>query len=313
MPQKILILLVTTLLLVLMTKQGFAQLGAESVTVTVPNGGECYIPGSEVTVTWQVNGVDHVALGHRTDANQPPTWQSDFQAYDAHPVFGTSFNWTVPNITSNAVKIWLEGHNPSHARIALDSSNNTFTVSNTCGVDEPPSTTAPQVTQVLVGSTVFSATDLVEVPQGTNLTLVGTAGVNEALTIYVTNPEKRLTTTAGADGRWTFDIFTSDLSLGDHQVDLESTGSLRAKAVSFKVIPEGQEPTTPPTPPPSPTPPSPTSPEGALTVTNGEFPYLAAGAAGVAALAIGLGAYYFLRKRRPQVDQTPPTQPPQIT
>ena len=300
----------TTFLSVFFFNVALAQLGTESVTVTTPNGGECYIPGSQVNATWQSSGVDHVALGYRTDNNPPPTWQQDFQSWDAHPVNGTIFKWTVPNITSNTVKLWIEGHNASHAKLALDSSNNTFTISNTCGIDEPPAA-GVQVTQVLVGSTIYQTTDTIEVDKGKDLTLVGTAGGNDVVTIYVTSTEKKLSTTAGSDGKWTFDIFTQDLEEGMHQVDLETANSPRAKAFSFRVLPVGQAPTSPSSPS-TPTPSADTTSDSSVQRSEGGFPYLTLGVTAGAALLAGVVTYLFVKRRGKRVDETP-TEPPQIS
>lgn len=289
-----------------------AQLGTESVTVKSPNGGECLIPGSEITVTWEGAGYDHVAITHRTDNNQPPTWQQDFSAWAPyHPIRGTSFKWTVPNITSNSVRLWIEAHNSAHVRLALDSSNNVFTISHTCGVDEPPSTTAPQVSQILVKNTVYQTSDTIEVPKGTDLTVVGTAGSSGAVTLYV-GSEKKFTVTAEQDGKWTFDIFTHNLTEGAYQVDLETSGSPRTKAFLFTVIPLGQKPSTPPPSNTTVPPPTSTDTDGSAERTTADFPYLPVGiTAGIAILG-GTIVYLVIKHRGKRIDNTP-TEPPTIT
>jgi len=216
----------------------------------------------------------------------------------------------VPAITSSTVKLWIEGHNSSHAKLALDSSNNTFTVSNTCGVDEPNANSL-QVTQVLVGSTAFAPTDPIEVEQGANVTLVGTAAANESITIYVKNEEKKLSVTAGQDGKWTFDIFTSSLALGDHDVDLETSTSPRAKALSFRVRAVGESPSSLPPASSTPTEPLPTASDNAVTRLTADFPYVTVAIVAGIALLGGLVTFLVLKRRGKRVDVTP-TEPPII-
>ncbi len=292
------------------TLPAFAQLGTESVTIKSPNGGECFIPGSQVYIAWEGTGYDHVAIGYRTDANQPPTWGLDYRAWDVHWASGTTFKWTVPNITSNSVRLWIEAHNANHARVALDSSNNVFTISNICDVGDPPSTTAPQVSQILVKGSIYKTSDTIEVERGTDLTIVGTAGSSERVTLYVKSEEKTFFVTAGQDGKWTFDLFTKNLADGSHQVDLETVGSVRTKAFTFTVIPLGQRPSVLP-PPPTSSPPLPTEKDGSVERTDEAFPYVPLAYALGAALIAGIVAHIIIRRRGKRIDQTP-AEPPTL-
>lgn len=288
-------------------------LGTEYVEVTYPNGGECLVPGSEVTVTWKGEGFTHVAITHTQDDTPPPSWQQKFDVWTPnHPVYGNSHKWQVPNITSNSVMLWVEAHNDSHARLDLDNSNSFFTVSDTCGVDQPPSTIAPQLTQVIVGGTVMSPGETIEVAKGKDITLVGSAKAEETITIYVTSLEKKFSVKADSKGAWTFDIWTRNLSEGLHQVDLETASSPRSKALTFKVIPPGQTPSYSPAPPAVSVTPTPTPQSGSVTKRSGPFPYLAAVVVGAMAVIGGTVTYFLLKRRKKHLDETP-TEPPKIT
>jgi hypothetical protein len=297
-----------------------AQLGSDKITVSYPNGGECLIPGSQVTVTWTKEGsVDHVAIGYRTDNNQPSSWDKDYQAWDDHPVYGTSFKWTVPNVTSTTVKLWIEGHPggegaASHARVAIDSSNNAFAISNTCGIDQPPSASGPQITQVLIGDKSFVPTETIQIEKGQDVTLVGQANSNETVTIYVKTNEKRFSAQADGDGKWTFDIWTKNLETGQHQVDLETPTSPRTKALVFVILEVGQAPTTPLPSPQSKLPTEQTPAQsGSVERTTGPFPLVALGAGIGVTVLVGIVTFLMVRRQRKRLDETPTVQPPELT
>lgn len=287
-----------------------AAQGTPSVTVTYPNGGECLIPGSKVYITWTIQGdINHAAIGHRFDDQVPETYKQDNAAWDFHPVSGNQFLWDVPRQNSSTAKLWIEAHDALDNRLAIDASNNFFTISDTCGVDEQPAPTAPQITQVKIGDRVFQPTETIEVEKGTNLTLVGTAPVNEVVTVYVKTTEKKFTVTADTEGKWTFEIFTKNLAEGPHQVDLETATSPRAKALTFIVLAIGQAPSVSA---PSGSTTAGTDRNGTIQRVDGSLPYVELGASLAAALLAGTLTYFMVRRRVQRVDQNS-VEPPQIT
>jgi len=70
------------------------------VTVNTPNGGESYFGGTTQTITWSSTGiVDFVDLDYSLDDGV--SWQSIAVAV----ANSGTFNWTVPNVTTNSARI----------------------------------------------------------------------------------------------------------------------------------------------------------------------------------------------------------------
>lgn len=117
-------------------------LAAPSVTVTAPNGGECLTVGNPYAITWTQGEVDHAAFYFVESASSNPPASG---SWTVHPVSGTSWNWTPisSDVTENG-KVWIEGHNAAHSRLAIDGSNSTFAVRTECS--------APSISNVNVGS-----------------------------------------------------------------------------------------------------------------------------------------------------------------
>ena len=129
------------------------------------------------------------------------------------------------------------------------------------------------------------------------MTLVGSAERNEKVTMYVLSEEKQFEVTADTAGNWTFDVWTSDLSEIEHQIDLDGASTNRYKALSFTVLPLGQQTKVVEAPPSVP---------GTSPTSSRPFPWVPVGAAVVILVGSGAGTYWFIRKRNRRVlDQTP--------
>src|SRR3989338_7544190 len=103
---------------------------AASVSVVSPNGGQCYTPGSTVSITWSGTDYDHVALAYRMESEgSPPMYSSNPSVWNImHPASGSTYGWATPSGISTGVpyKIWIEAHSPSHGYLAVDSSDWSF-------------------------------------------------------------------------------------------------------------------------------------------------------------------------------------------
>ena len=102
------------------------------MTLVQPNGGECLQGGASYTIKWTppyLSGIPvtpdtqndpgiHYALAFRGDGSTYPIpygpTAPDESLYFAHPVNGntTTYEWTVPNTTTNKGKIYIEFHAP---------------------------------------------------------------------------------------------------------------------------------------------------------------------------------------------------------
>ncbi|OGD34053.1 hypothetical protein A2988_01030 [Candidatus Azambacteria bacterium RIFCSPLOWO2_01_FULL_46_25] len=109
---------------------------AASVNVVSPNGGQCYTPGSTVSITWSGTDYDHVALAYRMESEgSPPMYSSNPSVWNImHPASGSTYDWATPSGISTGVpyKIWIEAHSPSHGYLAVDSSDWSFGFATSC-------------------------------------------------------------------------------------------------------------------------------------------------------------------------------------
>lgn len=96
---------------------------AESITVTAPSvNSPCLQAGSTYRITWIADfSPAHYAVYQTGDITTPPPLGSWISG--AHPVTTTYFDWVVPNTPGTPVKIWVEAHDASHARLGIWSSS----------------------------------------------------------------------------------------------------------------------------------------------------------------------------------------------
>lgn len=90
-----------------------------SITVTTPNGGECWQVLTNHNIKWTSTNVTSVNLDYST--NNGTTWISIAQEYNNS---GT-YNWTVPNVTSNNCKVKISDASMNGN---YDISNATFSI-----------------------------------------------------------------------------------------------------------------------------------------------------------------------------------------
>lgn len=134
-----------------------------SVIVGHPNGGQCFVPGSPVTISWNGTEYDHVAIAYRTETEgQPPAWNMNSSAWNiAHPVSGGSYNWTNTTAIPTGVpyKIWIEAHSATHGTVAVDSSDMSFGFASSCGATTTATSTADTIapTAPIVSVSVVSS------------------------------------------------------------------------------------------------------------------------------------------------------------
>ncbi len=132
-----------------------------SVTVTAPNGGECFTPGSKINIAW-ITDANHVAIAYRMDTEAAPlAWSFNSSAWNIkHNPSGSSFEWTIPStIVLGPYKIWIEGHDGNHATTApADSSNNPFGFATSCSTmsDTAGSTTSDTQAPTMPGALTLS-------------------------------------------------------------------------------------------------------------------------------------------------------------
>lgn len=161
---------------------------ASTVTVTSPNGGECIEVGKNFTVTWTSNEIDHVAFYFVKNAKATSTLPT-YGSWTVHPVSGNSWSWSpISSDVTEKGMIWIEGHNTSHTRIAIDGSNAMFAVRANCSLD----TTKPaSITTLRVKSVV-----------GTSVTLEWNATGDDGNTGTATSYDLRYSTSAITTSNW---------------------------------------------------------------------------------------------------------------
>ena len=107
-----------------------------SITLTAPNGGEALPGGEPYDVKWSSAGttISKVKLSYSLDSgiNFPNVIAAD-EANDG------TYSWTVPNISSRAVKVMIEGYDSSGAFVASDISNADFAITYNETEGETPS------------------------------------------------------------------------------------------------------------------------------------------------------------------------------
>lgn len=103
------------------------NISGDYIWLASPNGGESFTGGSSTNITWSYSG-GYSLLGIYYSTNNGATWNTiATQVYKSN----LSYNWTVPNINSNNVKIKLVDY---YSNQLFDISDQSFTISGT-----PPS------------------------------------------------------------------------------------------------------------------------------------------------------------------------------
>jgi len=101
---------------------GLAPIVPAGITLTSPNGGETWVPGTLHSIEWFSGGI--VAVDIAISRDNGATWQ-----YIAHNVNGTSYQWTVTEpTTSQALILVADFDSPS----LNDGSDGAFTIDANC-------------------------------------------------------------------------------------------------------------------------------------------------------------------------------------
>mgnify|MGYP001587406675 CR=1 FL=1 len=91
------------------------------ITITSPSGGETFNSGDRIEIKWIASNVDHFEISYTTDSAAPcqgaPNGtfggictEGSWICIQMHPYTLIAFNWTAPNISSQSVRIRVEGH-----------------------------------------------------------------------------------------------------------------------------------------------------------------------------------------------------------
>jgi hypothetical protein len=105
-------------------------IGDEGMTVTSPNGGEWWLPGSSHNITWQsVGSIANVKIDLSADGGT--SWQTLLASF---PNSG-SYNWTVPTLTS---ALCLVRVSDAADGVPADRSDSTFAIGNTAIIVTTP-------------------------------------------------------------------------------------------------------------------------------------------------------------------------------
>ncbi|MFA4873577.1 MAG: invasin domain 3-containing protein, partial [Patescibacteria group bacterium] len=202
-----------------------------SVTVTTPNGGETLTGGGTYNVTWSAPGVaDTINLYYSLDSGiNFPNTIATAQTNDG------SYTWTVPNISSSTVKVKAVSgslSDISDANLAITYTTPTVSIVN--------STIAASPTSVVANGTSFSiitvtVKDAASVPlSGKVVTLASSRGTTDTVTT--------VTGTTGADGKATFNVYSSTAGTSTYTVTAQGTVLTSTVSVVFTAV---GAPTTP--------------------------------------------------------------------
>jgi hypothetical protein len=202
-----------------------------SITVTLPNSGETLIGGGTYNITWSAPSVtDTVSIYYSLDSgiNFPYT-VATAQTNDG------AYTWTVPNIGTGTAKIKLVAGSLS------DISDGNFNITYTTPtVSLTNSTVAASPTSVIANGTSFSTItvtvkDAASVPlSGKVVSLASSRGSSDTITT--------VTGTTGADGKATFDVYSSTAGTSTYTATAQGTVLSNTVSVVFTAV---GEPTTP--------------------------------------------------------------------
>ena len=113
---------------------GFIVKKSIAATVTYPVGGEVFIAGQAITITWSLDAANHIELSYTTSGADCGTNDGGFcsvpPGYSCinHPVGGTSYAWTVPDVSTTTARIRVEGHTSTHDASGPASCSGNFTI-----------------------------------------------------------------------------------------------------------------------------------------------------------------------------------------
>ncbi len=202
-----------------------------SVSVTTPNGGETLTGGGTYNLTWSAPGVaDTINLYYSLDSgiNFPNTIATALTN-------DGSYTWTVPNISSSTVKVKAVSGSLN------DISDSNFSIAYTTPVVSLANSTVEAVpTSVVANGTSFSiitvtAKDAAAVPlSGKVVSLASSRGTTDTVTT--------VTGTTGADGKATFNVYSS--TAGTSTYTATAAGTVLSDTVSVVFTAVGA-PTTP--------------------------------------------------------------------
>ncbi len=115
---------------------GFLVRQSTASTLTTPTGGQIYAAGESISITWSLDGADHIELSYTTSGTACGSNDGGFDCganagYSCigHPVGGTSTSWTPSSDTSTAIaRIRVEGHTGGHDASGATSCSGDFTI-----------------------------------------------------------------------------------------------------------------------------------------------------------------------------------------
>lgn len=152
----------------------FNALAIPSITLIQPNGGECYLPGSTVTISWTGSEYDEVSLTYRTETQAaPPPWSPETAASwnitGSSPITGNSYLWHTPTAIQMGTpyQMWIGAHKgTTRMTVAADQSDAFFSFSTSCpssstdtgSTNNLEDTTPPVITSVRVPSETIMST-----------------------------------------------------------------------------------------------------------------------------------------------------------
>jgi photosystem II stability/assembly factor-like uncharacterized protein len=99
----------------------------QAVTLTSPNGGESWDPGSVHNITWSTTNIANLKIDYRTS---PGDWQT---IVASTPTFGGSFAWTIPNTPTTQARVRISD---AFDLSPIDSSNADFIINPALSVGE---------------------------------------------------------------------------------------------------------------------------------------------------------------------------------
>ncbi|MDO8470775.1 MAG: Ig-like domain-containing protein [bacterium] len=119
---------------------------APALSLLSPNGGEVIQANSPATISWSSFNLDHYTLYYSVDSGR--NWTQI-----AHPVYGTSYQWTTPVLSQNDIfsqsdistlRVRVVGETAQHQAQLQDDSNADFTLRN---IQSAPTVTASHTPQ----------------------------------------------------------------------------------------------------------------------------------------------------------------------
>lgn len=215
------------------------------ISLTAPNGGESWAGGSSHNVTWITSGlaINKVKLFYSLDRGV--TFPNEIVADENND---GSYAWTVPNITSNTVKLKADGYGSDGlVVISSDISDGDFAIIYTTPViSVDNSIIAASPTSVMADGTSYSTIDVTvkdtadALVSGKTVILVSSRGTQDAITT--------VTGTTGVDGVATFKVSSSMAGTSTYTATINGTVLTGTVSVVFTSpgepveVPPGEDP-----------------------------------------------------------------------